>query len=179
MAEVPETTAYALWYTAGSWAGALCLLGFKPFANGLHYGKAKKYALLNASARLLPAEMRGALPSECLSYVEQLCGHVRRKGKALNEPDIPKDCRNLFAEAGFDIGEVMLEAGVEIVTAKEIERKRAVQAWKDSTAHWRNSAEYLAMGNRSHEENQRIKRERRQKKKQALAQAQAQGAAGT
>jgi hypothetical protein len=54
-----------LWALAGSWSGALILVGFDPLNEDQRRVMAKHYALAHASPDLLPAEIRRTLPPSC------------------------------------------------------------------------------------------------------------------
>ena len=164
MVEVPQQEAFTLWALAGSWTGALILCGIESLERNARRDRIKRYMLSHASVSLLPTPIRQTLPEECLAVVEKLCAQARMSRRI---PDIQESDESLFSEAGYSLDTVMLEVGVKVVNAQERSRRQMVERWKKKSEYWKNTPEYKALTNRSHEENQQIRRERKQQQKMA------------
>ena len=103
-----------LWALAGSWSGALILVGFDPLNEDQRRVMAKHYALAHASPDLLPAEIRRTLPPSCLHMLGRMSERTRKLGKVLKDMDVSHNFRDPFYRANIDLYQVMYEVGILI-----------------------------------------------------------------
>ncbi|MDR0818374.1 MAG: hypothetical protein LBN43_02225 [Oscillospiraceae bacterium] len=85
MLEFPERIAFALWNRAGSWSGAMTLVGLEPLNEYSRNLAAMKYIINRASPYLLGEETLRKLPPETIKLLEEICNSARREMRYANQ----------------------------------------------------------------------------------------------
>jgi hypothetical protein len=93
--------------------------------------------------------------------LEKLCERTRYKGKVLKEKEISDKCRAIFGKAQIDLNNAMYEIGIPL--QMPLKPKKPTHDWKLHS--YRNTPEYKALSNRTHEENKQLKSEKKKNMK--------------